>query len=95
MANPRKATISRRLTSLERKTIKTTRISQAQKKLLKKTAILLIGTLGWGAMAKEVEQGKHTAAETLKHLSTMKLGMTPQKRRIAALGAKAAAQADI
>ena len=95
MANPRKATISRRLTSLERKTIKTTRISQAQKKLLKKKAILLIGTLGWGAMAKEVEQGKHTAAETLKHLSTMKLGMPPQKRRIAALGAKAAAQADI
>ena len=95
MANPRKATISRRLTSLERKTIKTTRISQAQKKLLKKKAILLIGTLGWGAMAKEVEQGKHTAAETLQHLSTQKMGMTPEKRRIAALGAKAAAQADI
>ena len=95
MANPHKGSISSRLTNLERKTIKTTRISQAQKKLWKKKAIVLIGTLGWGAMAKEVEQGKHTAAETLQHLSTQKMGMTPQKRRIAALGAKAAAQVGI
>jgi hypothetical protein len=95
MANPHKGSISSRLSKLEKGKIKVERWTPAKKKLLKSQAVLLIGKLGWGAMAKEVEQGKHSAAETLQHLSTQKMGMTPEKRRIAKLGAKAAAGAGI
>ena len=95
MAHPSKGSISRRLTKLENKAIKVERMTERDKEKSRKQAITLIGTLGWGAMAKEVEQGKHTAAETLRHISTMKFGMSPEKRRIAVLGAKVATKAGI
>jgi|TARA_R110002020_G_scaffold259068_1_gene472916 hypothetical protein len=97
MAHPSKGSISRRLTKLatEEARLKSESITRRDKKTARKSAIKLIGTLGWGAMAKEVEQGKHTAAETLRHISTMKFGMSPEKRRIATLGAKVATKAGI
>ena len=95
MANPHKGSITSRLSKLEKGKIKVERWTPAKRKALKAQAVELIKTLGWGAMAKEVEQGKHSVAETLQVLSNQKLGMSPEKRRIAKLGAKAAAASGI
>jgi len=95
MAHPSKGSISSRLGKLERKKMTVERWTPAKRKALKAQAVELIKTLGWGAMAKEVEQGKHSVAETLQVLSNQKLGMSPEKRRIAKLGAKAAAASGI
>ena len=95
MAHPSKGSISSRLGKLERTKMTNAATTPAKKKALKAQAVELIKTLGWGAMAKEVEQGKHSVAETLQVLSNQKLGMSPEKRRIAKLGAKAAAVSGI
>jgi hypothetical protein len=92
MANPKKSALS--LSTLEKKVLKKEKLSPAKKKALKTKAVSLIGTLGYGAMAKEVEQGKHSAEATFRYISTMK-GITPERRRIAKLGLKAATHAGI
>jgi hypothetical protein len=81
-------TIDARLRALERTEIKTAPTPKKQA-LAKHRAILLIGTLGFGKAAKEVEQGKHTAAETLTFISNSGL-VDKRRQQIARLGAIAA-----
>ena len=77
-----------KIDALSKRTLQTSSTPK-QKALAKHRAILLIGTLGFGAMAKEAEEGKHSIAKTLEGISNM-TGLDPRRRRIAALGASAA-----
>ncbi len=88
-----KKQIDSRLDVLDTKTLKTT-TTPRKKALAKHRSIQLIGTLGFGKMASDVESGKATAAKTLKFISNQR-GLDDRRRRIATLGARAAEQEGI
>ncbi len=87
-SKPRAKKINTSLDALSKRTLVPSS-TEKQKAKVKHTAILLIGKLGFGAMAKEAEQGKHSIARTLEGIANMK-GISPTRRRIAAAGAVAA-----
>jgi len=80
--------IDARLRTLERVKLKTS-TTPKRKALAKHRAILLIGTLGFGKAAKEVEAGEHTAADTLSFIANSNL-VDKRRQQIARLGAIAA-----
>ena len=104
MPHPRKAaspsrakltagSIEAKLRQLESKDIKKGKLTGSKRKLALNRAVLLIGTLGYGAAAKEVEAGKHTAAEKLTFVANNT--KEPRRQQIARLGAVAAREAGI
>lgn len=80
--------IDDRMDVLDTKTLKGS-TTPRKKALAKHRSVVLIGTLGFGKMASEVESGKQTAAKTLTFISKSR-GLDDRRRRIAAMGARAA-----